>query len=150
MLEAFAAYFREIEMTDVLRDRAERVCLGFAVLIPGGIDRVFVTDGYDREGVRRYQSLWLTSGNLIMEIKNFVESDNIDFVNLACGVRWLQVDKTALDNAVGETTIRSRVTVQIMFGEGVGGVAHAALGAAHNNCVRLIEFVQAVFMPRLA
>src|SRR5665213_3087735 len=96
MLEQFTPYFQEIEMSAALQMRAEQLCLGFRSLLGERIEHVFVTDSYDNDGVRRYQSFWLCSGNILMEMKNFILLDNIDFVNLAHGVRWIQVEKEEL------------------------------------------------------
>src|SRR5258708_5242521 len=93
MLEAFEDYFKEIEMPSPLRERARQLCNEFATILPAKPERVFVTDSYDQEGVRRYHSLWISSGNVISEYKNFAVQDNVDFLNLSCGVRWIEVTK---------------------------------------------------------
>ena len=43
MLERFESYFKEIEMPEALRARAEELCRQLAAILPGTIDRVFVT-----------------------------------------------------------------------------------------------------------
>ncbi len=151
MLEKFEAYFRAIEMSETLQQRAEQVCMGFRAFIPAEIDRVFVTDGYDEAGVRRYQNLWLASGNLVMESKRFVTLDNIDFAWLETRIRYMEIQKTELSDINGETTIKSRLTVNLVLGLGMAtaGRSEAALEAAHNNCLHLAEFVRLVFLPRL-
>jgi hypothetical protein len=93
MLEGFLEYFRQIEMPEAIQRRAEDLCGEFIRFIPTPISRVFVTDVYDGGGVRRYQNLILVSGKLIMECKNFIVSDNIDFLDMDCGVKWFEVVK---------------------------------------------------------
>ncbi len=71
MLEPFEDYFKEIEMPTPLRERARQLCAEFASILPAKPERVFVTDGYDPEGIRRYFNLWVLGGNIISEYKNF-------------------------------------------------------------------------------
>ena len=132
MLEPFEDYFKEIEMPTPLRVRARQLCGEFASILPGKPERVFVTDAYDQEGVRRYHSLWILSANVISEYKNFAVQDNIDFLNLSCGVRWLEVQKTDLKDLTGPTSTKSMLTVNASFGESM--VSGARMQAVHNNC----------------
>lgn len=148
MLEVFKDYFRTIEMSDSLQQRAERLCSNFRKFLPHSLSHAFVTDGYDDQGVRRYQNFWLFGDNLLMEFKNFIQSDNVDFVNLNCGVRWLQVEKTDLEDLAGQTSTKSRITVTLALGEGIGH-ANGMLQAAHNNCPYLAQFIGGVLLPHL-
>jgi hypothetical protein len=96
MLENFRDYFRDIGMPDIAQQRAEKLASEFRSMIPGKTDHAFVSDGYDPQGVRRYFSLWMSSGHIIMECKDFLVSDNIDFLNMKDGVEYILVTKTEL------------------------------------------------------
>jgi hypothetical protein len=156
MLEKFYEYFREIEMPSAIRERAEQLCNEFALFLPRRIDRVFVNDLYDQQGVRRYLNLELVGQSVLMECKNFILSDNIDFLNLDEGIKWIQIDKNELNNVSGETSTKSWITAYVAF-EGatrglVAGPAHGTglvLTAYHNNCAHLAEFVKEELLTRL-
>jgi hypothetical protein len=147
MLEPFEDYFKEIEMPTPLRKRAPQLCNDFTTILPGKPERVFITDAYDSEGVRRYHSLWVVSGNVISEFKNFAIQDNVDFVNLSCGVRWLDITKTDLKEITGPTSTKSMLIIEASFGEGIGSAAR--MQAVHNNCAHLAKLIKDVFLPRL-
>jgi hypothetical protein len=154
MLETFYDYFREIEMASALQERAEQLCNEFARLMPSPIEKVFVTDLYDPQGVRRYQNLEMVGRGIWMECKNFLVSDNMDFLNMNCGVKWVQIDKTELKGLYGETSTKSTVRATVVFeGSGPAGQLFqgtgALLHAVHNNCPRLVDFVQEELLTRL-
>jgi hypothetical protein len=146
MLEEFRDYFQQIEMSETIQRRAEDLCSEFGRFIPTPIKRVFVADAYDGGGVRRYQNLILVSANIVMECKNFVVSDNIDFVNLDNGVRWVEVSKTELKDMYGPTTIKSAVRVEVVLLPEAGTLT---LHAVHNNCAKLAEFIREELLSRL-
>ena len=145
MLEVFKDYFSSIEMPGVIQERADQLCTQFSSLIPGAVERVFVTDSYDAGSVRRYHSLWLVSGNIAMESKNFLTSDNIDFVNLAAGILYIEIYKSELENLQGPTTIKSNLVLNVTFSpSGVTETQTARLRAVHNNCSHLAELVERI------
>jgi hypothetical protein len=151
MLETFYNYFRTIEMPDVTHERAEKLVREFRSLIGEPIDRVIVTDAYDPQGVRRYHSLWLSHGPVIMECKQFLISDNIDFLNLSSGVQWVELTKTELEDIEGQTTQKSVLRAQAMFRNilSLPGAPGAVLHAVHNNCRYLALFLKEMFVDVL-
>src|SRR5271166_5027010 len=118
MLEGFLDYFRQIEMSETMQRRAEDLCSEFGRLIPTPIRHVFVSDVYDGEGVRRYQNLILVSGKVLMESKNFVVSDNIDFLDMDCGVKLVEIFKGELKDIFGQATTKSTARAQVGFEPG--------------------------------
>src|SRR5208282_687630 len=151
MLESFRDYFRTIEMPDAAQGRAEKLASEFQSLIPGKTDHVFVSDGYDLQGARRYFSLWMSSGHSLMECKNVLVSDNIDFMNLKDGVVYVEVTKTELQDVEKQTTPKSTINVKIALGRTSlsPGAAVATVHAAHNNCSYLVNFLKTMFLDQL-
>jgi hypothetical protein len=144
MLERFQEYFRAIEMSQTLQQRAEQLCTEFVTLITGDVKKVFVSDGYDDEGVRRYHSLFLIYGDRLSELKDFVTTDNIDFINLS-QTRIIEVKKYDLGILSGETTIKSRMEINLMIGTDIG----VEFRAVHKNCLYLWELMKSSFLPIL-
>jgi hypothetical protein len=139
-------YFREIEMASALQERAVQLCNEFATFIPAKIERVFVTDLYDPQGVRRYLNLELVAGGILMECKNFIVSDNIDFLDLRGGIKWIEITKNELKDIDGQTT-KSWLRASIVFAGFLPGFAPGVMGtgqagltlnSAHNNCRHLV------------
>src|SRR5271154_2329922 len=106
MLEEFLHYFQKLEIPEPIQRRAEELCTEFGKLIPTPIRRVYVTDLYDGEGIRRYQNLILVSGSVLMECKNFIVSDNIDFIDMECGVKISEITKWELKNIYEDSSTK--------------------------------------------
>jgi hypothetical protein len=154
MLQQFYDYFREIEMASAIQERADQLCNEFARLIPAPIERVFVNDLYDPQGIRRYLNLELVGGGILMEFKNFVVADNIDFLDLNGGVKWIEMHKGELKEVYGETSTKSWIKADVIFeGSPLGqqrSQTGLALTAVHNNCPHLADFVKLELLTRIS
>ena len=141
MLEPFHGYFQEIDLPGPLIVRAEQLCETFAQAIQGAPNRIFVNDFF-YEGARRYSSLWLFTERHIIEVKNFVVQQQLDFTRLADlnYVELIRSDLLPFDPAGRETTLHA----QAKFKEGL----HANFSATGSNCRHLYDLVLTYLMPR--
>jgi hypothetical protein len=134
MLESFRDYFNAIDLPGPLIERTEQICGAFNPFIEQPVHGVFVSDFFEPEGARRYTSLWLRTPWHLIEAKNFVVAQNIDFTRLVDAeyVDIVRSDLADLDQPGPNTTMQ----VQVQFRSNL----HAVLTAARNNCRFLYDF----------
>jgi hypothetical protein len=142
MLENFHGYFFEIGLPNPMIQKAEQLCEAFAQAIGGPLQGAFVSDFYEKEGARRFTSLWLRTPTYIIEAKDFVSTSKVDFTE-PTEVEWVEFvrnDLVPFDHAQTTTTL----AVNVRFSASIGG----SLSAAHNNCQHLYNFALRNLMPR--
>jgi hypothetical protein len=140
---SYDAYVLEIEMPDAAVQRVKSLLHDFSSVIVGR-QKLFITDTYDGESVRRFQNLWIFSKTHIMECKNVLVSDDIDLVSLS-DISYLSVDKADISEPYKDSTIKSKYSVIVNF----AGTLRAQLEAANNNCKHLHSVVLEYFLPNL-
>ncbi len=143
MLQSFNDYFREIELPKPLIEKAQQICDVYAEAFEGPLTDLVVCDHFEPEGARRYTSLWLRLGRYVVEAKNFVTEQNIDFtlVDRLEYVEFVRSDLTPFDK---HTSPRTTLHVTARFSPGINGT----LTASHNNCRYLYAFSIQNFLRR--
>lgn len=145
MLEAFHPYFADIELPNALVKRIHTLYSSFLPLIDDPIKRVFITDSYDDNDVRRYGSLWLFGEKTQSECKNFISTDMIDFVRATRRFKVLRYIKSNYE-VLDKPSHKSRLRVITAFSDGTP----FELDAVSTNCKHLISITKTDFFPHLA
>jgi len=143
MLEQFTEYFDEIELPQPMREKAEQLFQCFADAIASPLQSVFISDTFESDGARRYHAFWARTPLLVLEAKNFVAANNLDFTPL----RNIEYTEFARSDLVsyesGPTTATTTLICTVRFSNSVGG----RLMAAHNNCKYLYRFARQNLLP---
>lgn len=144
----FERYLNEIAMPDPFKQRVDKLLTDFAPLHPQPLQQIFVTDLFDAENMRRYQNVWLFSQDFMMEMKNFIASEQIDFMRLTKNIHYVEVLKVEFD--LKAATQKSRLTFYGTVGS-ISGTAtqNYVLQAAANNCTHLLGILRDRFLPNI-
>jgi hypothetical protein len=149
MEPAFERYLNEIAMPDPFKQRVEKLLTDFAPLYPQPPQQIFVTDLFDAENVRRYQNVWLFSQDFMLEMKNFIASEQIDFMRITNNIHYVEVVKVDFD--LKAATQKSRLTFYGTVGSTYGtSTPNYLLQAAANNCTHLLGILRDRFLPNIA
>jgi hypothetical protein len=129
-------YLQSIGMTPTAIERAQVLCDRFVRAFSIPINDIVVADAFDQTGNRHYLSLWIASDRVISECKNFMTSDNVDFVSLKSGVMWLMVSYKDYDfeTNTANCSVMVDFRMSIQFGGQITGV--------YNNCQPVVDFTK--------
>jgi len=124
-------YLESIGVQGLFRKRVEDVVDFYQEVYPGQIEDIFVTEYFDKDENRQYESLWFFSESSMMEAKQFLKEDDLDSAVLRQQVKYWTIKKTEYD--FQEVTTKSRMVLQFSLLSGVVG----ALKASRENCAHL-------------
>lgn len=141
MQDEWRKYLKDIGLSNTLQSRAAKIFGEFSSLFPQEVTGIFVTDRIDKEGHRRYDSLWFLSNDFLMESKNFGSSDNIDMIRHSRNIVYLTIEKEHYN--LRNVNDKSRLTVMAKLSETLG----AEFRATRNNCPVLREVVKKHLLP---
>jgi hypothetical protein len=136
-------YLEEIEMAEPAIARVETLLKWYSIYLDGMRD-IFIADIYDGESIRRYLNLWIITDTLMVECKNFLISDNIDFTRLD-DVNYIEINKSELETPFGPYTNKSVYNIGLRY----DNPTIAIMMAAGNNCKYLHLLVVKYFLPAL-
>ena len=142
MKTEWAAYYDELGLEGLFRDRAMEILAFYEPLFPG-IEDVFVTDYIDKENVRQYENLWLFSPTLVFEAKKFLTDDDFDGATFSGKVSRWNVKKNEY-NFIKATT-KSKMVLEVFLTPG----ALCSLKATRENCDRLRQVFLKYFLPNI-
>jgi hypothetical protein len=142
----FEEYLDSVQVPAPLKARVDQLLTDFKPLMPETPAEIFISDFFDGENVRRYNNVIAFSQHLIMELKNFVQSDNIDFALLTKNVEFLYVQKVDFDLVTAGPKSRLNVNAKFCGGTPMGFQAQAAA----NNCMNLVRIVKTRIVPNLS
>ena len=108
------AYLTEIGLTATAIDRIGQIVDGVTVFTSGPIQKLFVSDSVDNEGIRRYMSLWIFKENTITEAKQFMVKKDIDFVETSAKIIYTNIvyEEYDLVNFTEKSRLEARVIVE--------------------------------------
>jgi hypothetical protein len=134
MNDRWLQYLKSIGMTATAVERVQTLCARFVKAFDIPIKDMVVSDYFDKDGNRQYASLWIVSDNTISELKQFMTSDNVDFVSSRSNIMWLMVsaDNYDFDVATASSTVTVNFRMDIQFGGQLMGVS--------NNCPYILDF----------
>jgi len=136
MKTEWTTYLESIGIQGLFLKRVEEVLDFYQHVYPGQIEDIFITDYFDKDGNRQYESMWLFSKTSAMEAKQFLRDDNFDWVLLKQQVRYWAIKKTEYD--FRKASIKSRMSLQFSLIMPVG----CTLKASQENC----EYLKTLFL----
>jgi len=137
----FARYTEAISLSATLTEKVGSICEFWSAISPEEAKWMFISDYLTKEGERVFESVFLASENFIMEAKQFVSSEDFDFVF----VRWVygaELKKQEYD--LKQATEKSRLNIHIYCPEG----ANFDMKASKENCAYLWAFFREYVRPR--
>jgi hypothetical protein len=143
----YESYLKEIEMPDSAVHRIKSLMREFDGLISEKFkngSKLFVSDVFDDQSVRRYISFWMFSSNIAIEFKDFLQSDSIDYTNL-CDLKYAEVNKKKIGDLTGEYSSKSEVNALLAFDYPM----RAKLTAVSNNCKHLHAILSEYILPKI-
>lgn len=140
MKKEFADYLAQIGAPMQVRDRIEMLCKSVEVLFGEEYDEIFV-EAKKKDDTIVYTSLWLFSGSIATECKNFMSSDDFDWIDLTQSVTYINITKQnwlEWDKPKDESTM--------FFSAGIGqNVYTCAFSAIGVNCSHLLDIARHYF-----
>lgn len=135
-------YLEAIGITEKFLARVEAVLAQYEKLHGPVEDALlFVSHFFDKESVCHYEGLWLFLPGIMMEAKDFLDKDDLDFAAVP-HIAYLRTTKKDYDFEVNPTPA-SRLTVSFHAESGVGGT----LKAANRNCPYLYRILVDYLVP---
>lgn len=132
----YDAYLREIGVSSVAAGRVAELVERFKTISGDDVSDIFITDSVNQNSEREFKSLWLFSKNYISEIKDFVSSNEIDFVSATSGAIHVEMN-------YGNTDLTSfKPNSNVMVVASLGVALRMALEASGNNCPYLMKIIQ--------
>lgn len=141
MKTEWTTYLESIGIQELFLKRAEEVIDFYQQIYPDQIEDIFVTEYFDKEGNRQYESLWLFSKTWTMEAKLFLTQDDFDATPLKNQVKYWCIKKTEYN--FRESSAKSRMTIEFILLTGISGT----LKASGKNCDHLKTVLLKHFMP---
>lgn len=137
----WATYLESIGIQGPFLKRVEEVLDFYQQVYPGQIEDIFVTEYFDKDGNRHYESVWLFSKTATMEAKQFLAGDDFDSVPLRQQVKYWSIKKTEYN--FRETSTESRIMLHFELLSGVSG----DLKASRENCEHLKSLFLKYIIP---
>lgn len=143
MKPEFEAYIRDLEASDVLVEKIDKIMTDFFVFLIEEPDTVFITDYFDNEGKRHLENLWFISQEFAVECKSIETTENWDVVRIPERILRIDIKKHNYDMKIAEKD--SRLSVNVFL------AADLTCGykAAAENCNVLREILVKYFFPRI-
>jgi hypothetical protein len=135
------AYVRSLSPTKRVSQRINQVVDLYEKLCPEKVSVLFLSEYVTKEGVREFESLWLFSDHIMMEAKNFLSEDDLDFATMVGGVSYVEFTKHEYD--FDAPTDASRLSVELRLHSGVMG----RLKASGENCRNLADILTGRLLP---
>ena len=139
----FIKYLESIDVSDVLRNRIEKIYKFYQEVCPDQLKHIFVNDLIKEDGSREYENLWFFSERYCMEAKQFASNDDFDIAPINKRIVYFRVKKKDYD--FNKFTEKSRLNLEIKMDTGVYG----DLKAAKNNCDYLRNIILKYIVPNL-
>ena len=141
MKDDWQAYLETIGIQGMFLKRVEEVLSFYQEVYPDQIEDIFVTEYFDKEGNRQYESVWLFSRQFVMEAKHFLMEDDFDSAPLQRQVKYWTIKKTEFD--FRDASTKSRMLLKFTLLSGVSG----ALKASRENCNYLSDIFRKHILP---
>lgn len=141
MKNKWQAYLETIGIQHMFLERVDDVLSFYQQVYPDQIEDIFVTEYFDKEGNRQYESMWLFSKHFAMEAKQFLVEDDFDSAPLQHQVKYWSIEKTDFD--FRDATEKSRMLLNFHLLSGVAG----ALKASRENCNFLRDIFRKHVLP---
>lgn len=141
MEEKYRKYLMTMRMSIDLVEKIEEIITFYSNVLNYNIDDIFISEYKEKEGKQVFESLFLFSGNNIMEAKNFLNEDDFDFTSLNRFYHW-RIQKEAYDFETVE--MESKMSLFLY-----AGLAEATLKASGRNCKKLSEIFKEIIKPKI-
>ncbi|MGD9578918.1 MAG: hypothetical protein AB7Y74_11750 [Syntrophorhabdus sp.] len=128
MKNEWKTYLETIGIQGIFLKRVGEVINFYQEFYPDQIEDIFVTEYFDKEENRQYESVWLFSMQFAMEAKQFLVADDFDSTPLQRQVKYWTIKKTEFD--FRDASIKSRMHLQFELLSGISG----NLKASRENC----------------
>ncbi len=139
MKNEWKTYLESIGIQEPFLERAKEVIDFYQQIDPDQIEDIFVTEYFDKDGDRQYESLWLFSKTSVMEAKQFLTVDNFDWSPMENEVRYWCIKKEEYNFL--EASNKSRMTLEFRISRPVGGI----IKASQENC----DYLKVLFLKYL-
>lgn len=134
-------YLKSVDVSETLQAHIQSVFEEFSPFFSEEIDRIFISDLIDEEGIRRHNNLWYFSKSYSHETKDITSGDNIDVVKHSSKIIRIKISRENF--GFTDYNDKSRLFVQVEFSGGLSG----ELRATRNNCVVLADIIKNVYLP---
>jgi hypothetical protein len=107
------------------------------------ISDIFVSEYLDKEGVRRFEGLWIFTGDKICEAEEFLTKDDFDGAQLKGKVRYWNLTKSEYDFI--KATSKSQLTIDCSTYSELA----CTLKASQQNCDKLRDIFKKYIVSNL-
>lgn len=143
MKDLFKNYFETIQAPATLISRAEALISVAQSLFTFEADDVFVNTMKNKEQIE-YSSLWLFTGDRLVECKEFLTKQDIDIVKLGSNLKYYNLIFNSYDN-LKNANQQSTAKATMVFEENIS----STLFACGMNCEYLVNISKKYFIPNI-
>ena len=144
-IEKFNQYLTEISASEVMTKRIQDLCNNIQSLYNQiTINDIFICDIINNAN-KEYTSLWLFTDTYIIECKNFMNKDDIDFARLNHNICYINIKKNNYKELL-QPTDNSNTVINIFLNDSRLSCTFYANG---NNCKHAIHLFQKYFTPNM-
>jgi hypothetical protein len=141
MKKEFSDYLRAIGIADLFYDRVVEIYQRLSDLLEEDIVDIFVSDYAQNDGTRVYENLRLFAEGSIVEVDQFLTSDNIFFNDIKkCPVIGWRLHSRDYDYK--QATTKSRMSLEVSL----SGL-YVEFKATQENCDHLYALLKKHFVP---
>ena len=141
MKDEWIEYLKSVDVSETLQAHIQSVFQEFSPFFPERIDRIFITDHIDEQGIRRHSNLWYFTKSFSLETKDITSGDNIDMIGHSSSMTYVSIKKESF--GITDYNDKSRLFVEVKFVEGL----YAEFRATRNNCIVLADIIKNVYLP---
>ncbi|HUU28933.1 MAG TPA: hypothetical protein VM123_14070 [archaeon] len=141
MKSEFLKYLLSIGIKDPLIERINSIFEFYKKVCSEEIEKIFISEYIQKDGMRVYENLWFFSKSYIMEAKDFINTDDFDLVYIKNRMLGWTLQKKEYD--FENSNEKSRFALTIKF---IGDV-WAKLKASKENCNSLRDILFRYFLP---
>lgn len=133
-------YLKDIDLSKTLIERVERIIKLYNNINNDEIESIFISNTFNEDGKRVFDSLWLFSDNYMIESREFATEDDFDFCSISKSRYWRSELK---DYDFMKANEKSRFSLTVVSTDDFV----SDFWASGNNCTYLTEILKQIFMP---
>ena len=131
MKKEWHKYLISLGLEEPIISRAKKLLEIYQEICNEDILDIFVTEYMDREGKRNYESMWFFTEKAMMEAREFVYEDDLDYTIYGNNIIYWRMKKENYDYK--KCTTESRMSIEFSLKVRI----IATLRASGNNCKKL-------------
>lgn len=145
-LEDCREYLETLGMGEEVVERGLDAVEAVRRFLPADPQHLFVSEGWDKEGNRRVEGLWLLGADYMSEVNPCAAGLGFDVTRVDRGLTRIVVDPQEFDFAAAGEESRLKVTLDLGAS---GSPLVGTLEATGDNCLALQRLLESYLLPLL-